>query len=870
MRKLFSVLVAIIVFQSSTFKAFGQNILQESFEGSFPPPGWTLVNNGAGNVWAQNTSATYSYDGNNSMYYGYNVSNAADAWAFTPSLALNANPVTVSFYVRVYSGSYPENLKLTIGPDNVVAHHTEILIDSAGISNTTFTQWQVTYTPSAAGNYTFGFNCYSPAFQWNLYVDSVTIFQQLNTCTGKPNAGVLNGPSSICSGVPFGLSALGTTLAGGISYQWQSNTDSVNWVDIIGETSSTYTASQSVATQYRLRVTCDSTKDTSYSTILNVAVTPALICSYCSPNNGTTLHTGTTPSIDSVSITGTTLNNANIGEPGNGYTQFPILGNSTATLQQAVSYNLVTKFSGATIASVWIDWDQSGTYDASEWTQITTTGSGVITTSITVPSTAKLGITGIRIRSRAPGNPNGSGDGCTQFGSGETEEYLINVIANTACLGKPTAGVAYSVASACAGNNVTLSDSASSMAIGIVYQWQYSGDKKTWTDLSGATSVNYSFTIADSAYYRLKVLCTASNDSAYSNAIWIGLNPAVYCYCSPLTGTILHTATTPTIDSVSILSTTLNNADIGAPTNGYTMFPASGSTTATLVAGTSYTLNTFYAGGTPAIASFWGDWNQDGVYDSTEWTQISTSSTGAESTIITVPSTAALGLTGIRIRARVSSSPDGATDACTTFGSGETEEYLVTITSTVPVTLKSFNGNVLGSANKLVWSTLNEANNNGFAIERSLDGIHYSPIGFVASLATNGNSTQQLNYEFTDAKPSVVSYYRLKRTDKNKSFAYSNVVVLKRDMTNVLSLVSVYPNPATNLVNLMVYAPHSEAVNLIITDLAGRVVLSKKTTLDNTNNNLQLDVTKLVSSNYIIKVVSNDGTETALGKFFKN
>jgi len=161
MRKLCTVLMAVILLQSSTFKALGQSILQESFEGSsFPPPGWKIVNNGAGNTWKQNTDANYAYEGNNSMFYGYSSTNAADAWAFTPSLPLNTNPVTISFFVTVRDPSAPENLKLTIGNDNVVAHQTTVLLDSAGITNVTFTKWQATYIPTSAGNYTFGFNCF--------------------------------------------------------------------------------------------------------------------------------------------------------------------------------------------------------------------------------------------------------------------------------------------------------------------------------------------------------------------------------------------------------------------------------------------------------------------------------------------------------------------------------------------------------------------------------------------------------------------------------------------------------------------------------------------------------------------------------------
>ena len=44
-----------------------------------------------------------------------------------------------------------------------------------------------------------------------------------------------------------------------------------------------------------------------------------------------------------------------------------------------------------------------------------------------VPATALLGPTGLWIRSRLNGNPNGPGDACLIFGSGETEDYTVTI-----------------------------------------------------------------------------------------------------------------------------------------------------------------------------------------------------------------------------------------------------------------------------------------------------------------------------------------------------------------------------------------------------------------------------------------------------------
>lgn len=71
----------------------------------------------------------------------------------------------------------------------------------------------------------------------------------------------------------------------------------------------------------------------------------------------------------------------------------------------------------------------------------------------------------------------------------------------------------------------------------------------------------------------------------------------------------------------------------------------------------------------------------------------------------------------------------------------------------LPVTLLSFSGYKDGSRNQLSWTTGTEINNRGFDVQRSADGINYTSIGFVNSLATGGNSNDQLSYRFTDNTP---------------------------------------------------------------------------------------------------------------------
>ena len=315
-------------------------ILQESFEGSFPPAGWTIFNNGTGNNWTQNTTSTYAYHGTKSMQYAYTAASAADAWAFTPALSLNTKPVYITFWVSVRSATFPENLKLTVGTGNTVADQTTVLMDSSSLVNTKFRQWSTVYTPTTAGTYYFGYNCYSAADEFNLYVDSVTFSQELPACSGAPVGGsTITSDTAFCPNIPFGLSVSGATSgAGALTYQWQSSADNKNWTDIAGATNTTLTDSIITTTYFRRKITCSGFD--AYSTSVHLSVKGTALC-ICSPNNGTVLHTGTGPSLDSVNLIGTTLNVAHPGVPTNGYSSY---GSPIPDLIQGTTYSLFTKY----------------------------------------------------------------------------------------------------------------------------------------------------------------------------------------------------------------------------------------------------------------------------------------------------------------------------------------------------------------------------------------------------------------------------------------------------------------------------------------------------------------------------------------------
>jgi len=393
--------------------------------------------------------------------------------------------------------------------------------------------------------------------------------------------------------------------------------------------------------------------------------------------------------INTVSITNTTLNNANTGcSSGNelGYSLWTPYGSNTATLVKGQTYTMNVTTDTASIISCWIDYDHSGTFSAGEWTQISTSSTAGVPAShsLVIPNTAQTltGVTRMRIRSRKITFNNGAGDACTQFGSGETEDYTITLVSQSVVA--PVAAFSASVTTIGVGQSVSFTD----LSTNTPSSWSW-----TFTGANPANGINQNpvnITYPTIGCYAVSLTATnAAGSNTATQTCYINVVAAAAC----VTG-IGGTCGSNSINGVSIASTTLSNLNNGCTTVGtdaYSSYQATGNTTATLVKGNSYNLSVNTVAGT--IISVWFDYNHNGTYEATEWTQVTTGAVSTTSTVtILIPNTAQTGATGMRVRSRVSSAVNGAGDACTNFGTGECEDYTVTISSgaTQPVSLFTF------------------------------------------------------------------------------------------------------------------------------------------------------------------------------------
>jgi len=214
--------------------------------------------------------------------------------------------------------------------------------------------------------------------------------------------------------------------------------------------------------------------------------------------------------------------------------------------------------------------------------------------------------------------------------------------------------------------------------------------------------------------------------------------------------------------------------------------------------------------------------------------------------------------------------PGNGSQSLTLSGYTNFSPFAISKTSSpLPVTILSFAGQKERGVNVLRWSTANEFNNTGFEILRSTDGINYTAIGFVNSLAVNGNSNDVLNYIFTDiALSGTKQYYRLRQIDFDNRSNLSTIVLVKGERPVITVIDGVFPNPARSSVNILIAASEREKVTLVVTDMAGRVVSSKIVSVEQGSNTIPLDINQLNKGSFIVKLVCENGCNSA-AKFMK-
>lgn len=183
----------------------------------------------------------------------------------------------------------------------------------------------------------------------------------------------------------------------------------------------------------------------------------------------------------------------------------------------------------------------------------------------------------------------------------------------------------------------------------------------------------------------------------------------------------------------------------------------------------------------------------------------------------------------------------------------------------LPLELIAFTGWYNGSENELHWTTATEINSDYFGVEKSINGIDFYTIGNVNAA---GNSLVESDYTFYDDDPVAgINYYRLRMTDIDGAFEYSNTIAIRVDEDGTPAFI-VYPNPVSANLNFSVNSSFDQQIVVEITDIPGKKLLSRKFELHSGQNTFTIDISSFAAAPYFIYYV-NDAGAIQVTRFMK-
>ena len=152
----------------------------------------------------------------------------------------------------------------------------------------------------------------------------------------------------------------------------------------------------------------------------------------------------------------------------------------------------------------------------------------------------------------------------------------------------------------------------------------------------------------------------------------------------------------------------------------------------------------------------------------------------------------------------------------------------------LPIEFGPFTADLNGSNVTLNWETYMESNNRGFVIERGqkdgtgeTDHILWEDIDFVKSL---GDTEDGHLYSYVDEDVTFNGepyYYRLQQMDYDGQSVFSEIRAVTPQGPDHSKLMALYPNPASEWVDLSYFAFENATASIQIVDLKGNIVLQQ-------------------------------------------
>jgi Secretion system C-terminal sorting domain len=105
----------------------------------------------------------------------------------------------------------------------------------------------------------------------------------------------------------------------------------------------------------------------------------------------------------------------------------------------------------------------------------------------------------------------------------------------------------------------------------------------------------------------------------------------------------------------------------------------------------------------------------------------------------------------------------------------------------------------------------------------------------------------------------AVSFYRLKITDKDGSFAHSKLVMIKSETIVKAELIG---NPFTSTINVAIHNTGSERIQAELVDMSGKRVSNTTYQHPGGSSVMQIPAQNIGSGNYLLRLNGSEINET--------
>jgi Secretion system C-terminal sorting domain len=177
-------------------------------------------------------------------------------------------------------------------------------------------------------------------------------------------------------------------------------------------------------------------------------------------------------------------------------------------------------------------------------------------------------------------------------------------------------------------------------------------------------------------------------------------------------------------------------------------------------------------------------------------------------------------------------------------------------TALLPVKFTAFAAAVRNGLVQLNWEVEGEAfNTHHYVVERNNGNGFVSFAQVLAKPAADGRN----KYSITDSSGLVRGskvQYRIRQEDADGRNTFSPVVVISSRKTAFSALV--YPNPVENNIYLQLSAATTVKGQLQLTDMLGRIVVSKSVTINSGSQVFTIDAAHLPAGRYNLQVLAGD------------